>query len=103
MLRCTTSGRTPLRLTDKQIDRIADTLLSALLKDGGGTLKTQRGAVAERIGAIIRENLRREEALDKEAQRLLQAHMKNAGGDVDEHRLLLMIKKRLAEEKDFPL
>ncbi|MFO7983863.1 MAG: DUF507 family protein [Desulfuromonadales bacterium] len=92
-----------MQLTDKQIDRIADTLLNALIKDGGATVKKSRGAVAERIGEIIRDNLRREEALDREARRLLEVHLKNAGGDVDERRLLLMIKKKLAEEKDFPL
>ncbi|NIQ94788.1 MAG: DUF507 family protein [Desulfuromonadales bacterium] len=92
-----------MRLTDKQIDRIADSLLSALLKEGGATLKSQRGEVIARIGGVIRENLKREEALDREARTLLEAHLKNAGGDVDEHKLLVMIKKKLAEEKDFPL
>lgn len=92
-----------MRLTDPQIDRIADTLLNALLSEGGARLKEPRGKVLERIGAVIRDNLEAERTIDREARTLLEAHLKSTGGDVDEHMLLTMIKKKLAEEKDFPL
>lgn len=92
-----------MRFTDEQIRRLADALLTDLLERGGAGLKAERGRVRGRIEAIIRSNLLQEEALDREAQKLLAAHLRTAPAGIDRQKLLAMIKKKLVEEKGVPL
>lgn len=92
-----------MRFTEDQIRRISQGLLDALLERGGAKLKSERGVVLARIEAIIRADLAREEDLDRQAQKLLDAHLAKAPPGVDRQKLLLMIKKKLAEEKGVPL
>lgn len=92
-----------MRFTDQQIRRLADHLLSALTERGGATLKAERGTVLARIEEIVRGNLAEEQDLDREARKLLEAHLQSAPAGVDRQKLLLMIKKKLAEERGFPL
>ena len=92
-----------MHLTDQQLRRIADALLDALLDEGTATLKRERGMVLTRIEEIFRQNLADEKALEQDAQTLLESHLENAPPDMDRHKLLTMIKKKLAEERDFPL
>jgi hypothetical protein len=90
-----------MRLTEAQIHRLADTLLAALLQRAGAQLKQGRPAALSRIEETIRQNLAVETALEKEAEKLLAAQQVPASAD--RQALLLMIKKKLAEQKGFPL
>jgi len=92
-----------MRLSDRQIHRIADLLLTALVDRGGASLKGERAKAIARIESIFRESLSVEDDLDKEARKLLEAHLRQAPPGVDRHTLLQMIKKRLAEKKGVPL
>jgi hypothetical protein len=92
-----------MRFTDEQIRRLASALLTDLLERGGAKLKAERGLVQGRIEAIIRRNLADEADLDREAQKLLEAHLRTAPAGIDQQKLLTMIKKKLAEEKGMPL
>lgn len=92
-----------MRLNEEQLQRLADALLVALTTTGGATLKAERSVVLDRLAGIIRTELGREEDLDREARKLLAAHLKNAPPGVDERKLLQMIKQRLAAEKGIPL
>jgi hypothetical protein len=92
-----------LRLQQEQIRRLAEALADALVKSGGAELKAEQGLVTERIAAIIGDDLDRERDLDREAQRLLETHLRQAPPGVDRHKLLQMIKRRLAEERGIPL
>jgi hypothetical protein len=92
-----------MRFTDEQIRRLADALLTDLLERGGARLKAERGLIQGRIEAIIRSNQAAEEDLDREAQKLLAAHLRGAPPGIDQQRLLAMIKKKLAEERGLPL
>lgn len=92
-----------MRFTDEQIRRLADALLTDLLERGGARLKAERGRVQGRIEAIIRSNMTEETDLDREAQKLLEAHLRGAPAGIDQQKLLAMIKKKLAEEKGVPL
>ena len=92
-----------MRFTDVQIRRLADALLTDLLERGGARLKAERGRVQGRIEAIIRGNLAEETDLDREAQKLLAAHLRTAPQGIDQQKLLAMIKKKLAEERGVPL
>jgi hypothetical protein len=90
-----------MRLTDPQIHRLADALLDALLQRAGGQLKQGRPMALARIEETIRQNLAEEAALEREAEKILAAQAVPASAD--RQKLLLMIKKRLAEQKGFPL
>ena len=92
-----------MRVTDEQIRRMSESVLSALVERGGARLKAERGKVQARIGEIIRANLQQERSLDEEAEKLLEAHLKKAPPGVDRQKLLQMIKKKLAEERGVPL
>jgi hypothetical protein len=92
-----------MRFTDEQIRRLAGALLTDLLVRGGARLKAERGLIQGRIEAIIRRNQAEEEDLDREAQKLLAAHLRGAPAGIDQQRLLAMIKKKLAEDKGMPL
>lgn len=92
-----------MRFTDSQIRRLAEALLAALCSQGGARLKAPRERVLARIEAIIRANLSAETDLDTEARRLLEEHLRSAPPGVDKQKLLQMIKRRLAEERDIPL
>jgi len=56
----------------------------------------------ERIVAALLDNFRQEEELEKEAERLAEEHIRKAPG-VDRHKVLQLIKQRLAEERRFVL
>jgi len=92
-----------MRFSDSQIRRVSDSLLQALLDRGGATVKVERGVALARIEEVFRANLQEEETLERDAMKLLEAHLRQAPPDVDRHRLLQMIKKRLAEERGIPL
>jgi hypothetical protein len=90
-----------MRLTEAQIHRLADALLDALLQRAGGKLKSGRPAVLARIEETIRQNMAAEAALEKEAEKILSAQAVPASAD--RQKLLQLVKKRLAEQKGFPL
>ncbi len=92
-----------MRLTESQIRRVAGVLVRALSDQAGVSFKAPAEKIQSRIEAIIRVNLEEEQALETEAQRLLAAQVKNAPAGIDQHRLLQMIKKKLAEDRGIPL
>lgn len=92
-----------MRISDQQIRRLADRVLADLIDKGGASLKAERGRVRVRIEEIVRRNLAEELDLDRDARKLLEAHLAQAPAGVDRQKLFLMIKKRLAEERDIPL
>ncbi len=92
-----------MRLTEPQLRRFADALLSALLDRGGATLTGERGRALACIEEAFRADMAAERDLDREAQRLLEAHLAGAPADIDRQRLLQMIRKKLADEKGLTL
>ncbi len=92
-----------MRLNDEQLQRLTAALVKGLTTTGRAELKAGPERVAAATLAILRRELDREQALsrdlDLEAEKLLQAHLKSAPPDVDRHKLLAMIKKRLAESR----
>jgi len=91
------------RFTDEQLQRIAERLLADLLQQGGAVLKAERHRVTAVMVKALRGNLDQEQKLDAEANALLEAHLRQAPPGVDRQKLLLMIKRKLAEERGIPL
>lgn len=88
-----------MKFGEEQQQRLAAALLDALLESGAAELKAQRDVARDKIAAIIHREFEGEQDIDREAERLLEAHLKNAPPGVDRHKLLQMIRKRLAEER----
>ncbi len=92
-----------MKFTDHQIRRLSEAVLRALEDTDAATLKADRPRVLSRVEEIIRANLAGEQSLEDEARKLLDEHLRQAPAGVDRHRLLQMIKKKLAEERGIPL
>ncbi len=87
-----------MRFGEEQQQRLAESLLKSLVESGVAVLKADPEVVRDRIVAIMRQEVGRDQDLDREAERLLAAHLKAAPPGVDRQKLLQMIRKRLAEE-----
>ena len=92
-----------MKFTDQQIRRLAETVLRALEETDTATLKADRPRILARTEEIIRADLAGEQSLEDEARKLLEEHLRQAPPGMDRHKLLQMIKKKLAEERGIPL
>jgi hypothetical protein len=94
-----------MHLKDEQIARLGERILADLAADGLITLKRERGAVLAGIKAAISADLQAEATLERDAERLLDETlrgMRDAAG-IDRHRMLKMIKEKLARDRKIVL
>lgn len=80
----------------------AQVLLEALSEKKLVRLSVDKQVVVEKLSAAFIGNFRQEEDLEKEAERVAEEHIRKAPG-VDRHKVIQMIKQRLAEERRFTL
>ncbi len=92
----------PMKIKPEQVDRLADRLLKNCRAKDLMILKTDEGAVRKRIAQIITQNFREEEAIEEEARKMLD-NLAGQTKTMDQHKMFLMIKKKLAEKKGFIL
>ncbi len=94
-----------MRLKEDQIERLADRILTALTDAGLITLKKERGVVRAGIKDAVRTDIRGEEELDRDAENLLEQTLRSMGRnmDIDRHKMLRMIKEKLARERKIVL
>ena len=95
-----------MRLKEEQIQRLAEKVYNDLSADGLITPHRERGAVVEGIAKAIALDLSREQALERDAERLLDetlAGLGRAAVDIDRRTMLRMIKDRLAKERKIVL
>ncbi|KIE43851.1 DUF507 family protein [Geobacter anodireducens] len=94
-----------MRLKDEQIARLAERLLEGLTAAGLITLKAERSKVLDGIRRAVAADIKGEEDLDKEAERLLEQTLRSMGGGagIDRHRMLRMIKDKLAKDRGMVL
>ena len=94
-----------MRLKKEQIDRLAEKVIADLAEAKLVVFKKERTAVLETIKAVIRDDISKEEELEREAERLLEQTLRAAGSgmDIDRHKMLKMIKQRLAKERNIVL
>ncbi|NMC72972.1 MAG: DUF507 family protein [Geobacteraceae bacterium] len=95
-----------MRLKDEQIDRLAGKVLADLTESGLMVLKADRSKIAACITAVIKADLKAEDDLERDAEELLEKTLRAAGGsagDIDRHKMLKMIKTKLAKERKMVL
>ncbi len=80
----------------------AQILVETLCAKGVVRLGGERHSVMDKVAAALLENFRQEAVLEKEAERLAEEHAQESPG-ADRYKVVQLIKRRLAEEKDFAL
>ena len=91
-----------MKLRDGEMQRIATSILSRLEKANLGKITSNRAALEQRIAAAIRGNIREEEEIEAEANRFADSHAREMVG-MDRHKVLQLVKERIAKEKGFTL
>jgi hypothetical protein len=94
-----------MRLKKDQIDRLAEKILADLENAKLVSLKVDRKQALETIKAVITNDIKAEEDLENEAERILDQTLRATGGGtgIDRHKMLRMIKEKLAKERNIVL
>ena len=94
-----------MRLKDEQIDRLAERILTDLTESSLVILKKERTKVFSCIKDVMRADMASEEQLERDAEQLLEKTLRASGGgeEIDRHKMLKMIKIKLAKERKIVL
>jgi hypothetical protein len=94
-----------MRLKDEQIDRLAERILTDLTEASLVILKKERAKVCSCIKDVMRADMASEEQLERDAEQLLEKTLRASGGgeEIDRHKMLRMIKIKLAKERKIVL
>ncbi len=94
-----------MRLKKDQIDRLAEKIFADLDNAKLVSLKAERKQTIETIKGIIASDIKAEEDLENEAERILDQTLRATGGGtgIDRHKMLKMIKEKLAKERNIVL
>jgi len=91
-----------MRLKDTEMQRIAAAVLDRLEKAGLMRVTGGRKELEQRIVGAFRANLRAEQEIEAEAERFAESHQRELVG-MDRHRVLQLVKERIAKERGFTL
>jgi len=95
-----------MRLKEEQINRLGEKILNDLIAAKEVLLKGERGAALAAIKAAIIADIQAEESLERDAERILQENLAALGRgavEIDRHKMLRMIKEKLAKERKIVL
>ena len=91
-----------MRLKDAEMLRIANAIVDRLEKADLMKPPPAKPELVQRIVAAFRANLRAEEDIEAEAERFAEDHKREMVG-MDRHRVLQLVKERIAKERGFTL
>jgi len=91
-----------VRVNEAAIQRLADVIVRALLKQGFVHPKVAEAALVERVVRLVIDSAKAEQDLEEEAARLADKHARQLQG-MDQRKIIQGIKERLAKERGFPL
>lgn len=94
-----------MHLKDDQIIRLAEKVLDDLLAAKLVMVKKERGKLVQAIRDALAADQKTEETLERDAERLLEQSLAAMGGGagIDRHKMLRMIKEKLAKERKIVL
>jgi hypothetical protein len=91
-----------MHLKEEQIQRLGEKILNDLVTAEEVVFKGERGAALAAIRSAIIADLQSEEALERDAERILQENLAALGRgaiEIDRHKMLRMIKEKLAKDR----
>lgn len=91
-----------MKLRPPEMKRIAAAVVERLEKADLMRVTGKREAVEQRIIDAFRANIRAEEEIELEAKRFAVSHQRELVG-MDRHKVLQLVKERLAKQKGFTL
>jgi uncharacterized protein len=94
-----------MKIKPEQADRLAELILRGYCAKDLIALKAQESVVRAKIKNIIVENFHEEQVIEEEAREMLATHAGQVrqAGEMDQHRMFLLIKQKLAQKKGFVL
>lgn len=95
-----------MRLKEEQVHRLGEKLLNDLSAADQIVLKAERGALLAAVKGAISADMQTEEALERDAERILQENLASLGRaavEIDRHKMLRMIKEKLAKDRKIVL
>jgi hypothetical protein len=94
-----------MKIRPEQLDRLVDDILKAYRAKELIKLKVPEATVRAKIRETIAKNFHDEELLEEEARELLASHAGDVrqAGEMDQHRMFLLIKQKIAQKKGFVL
>ena len=95
-----------MHLKEEQIHRLGEKILNDLAARGEIVLRAERGALLSAIKGAISADLQGEATLERDAERILEENLKalgRAAATIDRHKMLRMIKEKLARDRKIVL
>jgi hypothetical protein len=91
-----------MKLREPEMRRLAASILARLEKAGVMRVTGTRDAIEQRIVAAFKANIRAEEDIEAAAASFAESHSRELVG-MDRHKVLQLVKERIAKERGFTL
>lgn len=91
-----------MHINEQRIEVLARAIVKALVKQGFVRPKVPEADLVQRIQRIFVENLMEEQEIEEEAEKMVAKLGRQTGG-MDQRKIILGIKQRLAKERGFSL
>jgi hypothetical protein len=91
-----------MKLREPEMRRLAASILARLEKAGVMRVTGTRDAIEQRIVAAFKSNIRAEEDIEAAAASFAESHSRELVG-MDRHKVLQLVKERIAKERGFTL
>lgn len=92
-----------MKMTQNHIDSLVRRVLIELEKKKLVTFNKTKEAILSRGKELLNEDFAKEAELDKEVMRMVDDLERQQGDQFERHRMFLMLKKKVAEERGFVL
>jgi hypothetical protein len=89
-----------MRLKEPQVKQICQKVLLTLRSKQLIILKKTEADVLAKMEEIFLKDLRVEDEINREAEKLLDQYVAKAGGNIDRQKMFLLIKKQLVKDKN---
>jgi hypothetical protein len=94
-----------MKIKPEQADRLVDEILKAYRAKELIAFKAKEPEVRAKIRDTIMRNFHEEDLIEEEAREMLASHAGDVrrAGEMDQHKMFLLIKQKIAQKKGFVL
>jgi len=89
-------------INEERLAKLARVVVKAMVAQGNVELKVPESAAVDRVTRIFVDNMVEEQKIEEEAERMVDKLGRQAQG-MDQRKIILGIKERLAKERGFSL